>query len=100
MRRGAEESCIGGSIGGRWRATRGKRVSAAVCSLLGSAAVTEAPASSPLALLGVGYIGGSLALAARQAGLTARIVGHDVDAGAVSLARARGVIDEAAATPE
>jgi prephenate dehydrogenase len=62
--------------------------------------VAADPAFSPLALLGVGYIGGSLALAARDAGLVDRVVGYDVDARAAALGRERGVLDEVAGTPE
>jgi cyclohexadieny/prephenate dehydrogenase len=62
--------------------------------------VTTEPTFSPLALLGAGYIGGSVALAARRAGLAARVVGYDQDPAAVAVARQRGIIDEAAATPE
>jgi prephenate dehydrogenase len=57
-------------------------------------------AFSPLALLGVGYIGGSVALAARAAGLARRVVGYDVDPRVTVLACSRGVLDEAATTPE
>jgi prephenate dehydrogenase len=55
---------------------------------------------SPLALLGTGYIGGSVALAARRAGVTARVVGYDVDPAAAAAARARGIVDEVAGTAE
>lgn len=55
---------------------------------------------SPLALLGAGYIGGSVALAARQAGLAGRVVGYDADPASAALARERGILDEIAATPE
>ncbi|MCA3216472.1 MAG: prephenate dehydrogenase/arogenate dehydrogenase family protein [Burkholderiales bacterium] len=51
-----------------------------------------------LALLGVGLIGGSAALAWRAAGAVGRVAGFDRDAGALALAQARGVIDEAAAS--
>jgi len=61
--------------------------------------VTTESAFSPLALLGTGYIGGSVALAARRAGV-ARVVGYDPDPAAAAVARERGVIDEAAASPE
>jgi prephenate dehydrogenase len=53
-----------------------------------------------MALLGAGYIGGSVALAARQAGVTARVVGFEQDPAAAVVARERGIIDEAAASPE
>jgi prephenate dehydrogenase len=60
------------------------------------------PESEPatLSLLGVGYIGGSVALAARAAGWADRVVGFDPDPRASDIARARGIIDEAAASPE
>jgi prephenate dehydrogenase len=47
-----------------------------------------------LALIGVGYIGGSVALAARRAGLVGSVTGYDVDPQAGTLALARGVVDE------
>jgi len=53
-----------------------------------------------MALLGVGYIGGSLALAARHSGLVGRVVGYDPDPAALSVARARGIIDEGLASPD
>lgn len=58
------------------------------------------PHFSPLALLGTGYIGGSVALAARRAGVTERVVGYDADPAAAAKARDRGILDEVAATPE
>ena len=61
--------------------------------------MTSEPPFSPLALLGTGYIGGSVALAARLAGV-ARILGYDADPASAALARERGIIDEAAASPE
>ena len=51
-----------------------------------------------LALLGVGLIGGSAALAWRAAGAVGRVAGFDRDAGALARAQARGAIDEAAAS--
>lgn len=51
-----------------------------------------------LALLGVGYMGGSLALAARAAGLADRVVGWDPDPAVAAVALARGVIDAHAAS--
>jgi prephenate dehydrogenase len=51
-----------------------------------------------LALLGVGYIGGSAALAARRARLIDYIVGFDVDPSATSAGVRKGVIDAVAAT--
>jgi len=62
--------------------------------------VTTEGSFSPLALLGAGYIGGSVALAARRAGLAARVIGYDQDPAAAATARERGILDEAAATPE
>ena len=53
-----------------------------------------------LALIGVGYIGGSAALAARRAGLVGRVTGYDVDPQAGRLACARGVVDEMADSAE
>jgi len=55
---------------------------------------------SRLALIGVGYIGGSAALAARRAGLIGSVTGYDVDPQAGPLARARGVVDEMADSAE
>lgn len=55
---------------------------------------------SRLALIGVGYIGGSAALAARRAGLVGRVTGYDVDPQAGRLACARGVVDEMADSAE
>lgn len=49
-----------------------------------------------LALLGVGLVGGSLALAARGAGAVTEVVGYDVDRGALERARELGVIDRIA----
>jgi prephenate dehydrogenase len=64
--------------------------------------VTPESASSPgaLALLGAGYIGGSVVLAARAAQLARRVVGYDPDPAATAVARARGIVDEVAASPE
>jgi len=50
-----------------------------------------------LALLGVGMIGGSLAAAWRQAAVVSTVIGFDIDAAALEAARARGLIDRAAA---
>ena len=55
---------------------------------------------SRLALIGVGYIGGSAALAARRAGLVGSVTGYDVDAKAGPLALSRGVVDEMADSAE
>lgn len=52
-----------------------------------------------LALLGVGYMGGSLALAARAAGQARTVVGFDPDPASGALARERGIIDQVAAGP-
>jgi prephenate dehydrogenase len=52
------------------------------------------------ALLGVGYIGGSAALAGRAAGLLGQRVGYDPEPRAVAAAQRNGVIDESATTPE
>jgi prephenate dehydrogenase len=54
---------------------------------------------TPLALLGLGYMGGSLALAARRLGITGRVVGYDTDPQAAQVARRRGIVDDVAATP-
>ncbi len=52
-----------------------------------------------LAILGVGYMGGSLALAARKAGLAGPVIGFDLDPAAAAVARRRGIVDELAADP-
>ncbi|HSJ99248.1 MAG TPA: prephenate dehydrogenase/arogenate dehydrogenase family protein, partial [Myxococcota bacterium] len=49
-----------------------------------------------IAVVGVGLIGGSLALALRRGGAAAAIVGFDRDAQALERAAAMGVIDTAA----
>jgi len=49
-----------------------------------------------LAVVGVGLIGGSLALALRRAGMATRIVGFDRDRGALEAAASLGAIDTAA----
>jgi len=51
-----------------------------------------------LAVIGVGLVGGSLALALRRAGAVAAIAGFDRDAQALERAAALGVIDTAAAS--
>jgi prephenate dehydrogenase len=51
------------------------------------------------ALLGAGYIGGSAALAGRQAGLLGHVIGFDPDPSAAAAAMRKGVIQEAAASP-
>jgi prephenate dehydrogenase len=53
--------------------------------------------SQRLGIIGLGLVGGSLALALRRARPTVRILGVDVDAGALDQARAAGAIDESAA---
>jgi prephenate dehydrogenase len=55
------------------------------------------PAS--LALLGVGYMGGSLALAARHAGLVSEVIGFDPDPAAGEIALSRGIVDRMATGP-
>ena len=52
-----------------------------------------------LCVIGVGLIGGSFALAARQAGLFRRVVGVDADADNLAQALEMGVIDTAHADP-
>jgi prephenate dehydrogenase len=49
-----------------------------------------------LAVIGVGLIGGSFALALRRAGIAPRVVGFDRDRGALETAASLGVIDTAA----
>lgn len=51
-----------------------------------------------LAILGLGLIGGSLALALRRTGAFRQIIGHDQDPGALTQARAMGAIDHGHAT--
>ncbi|MFQ5563369.1 MAG: prephenate/arogenate dehydrogenase family protein [Parvularculaceae bacterium] len=55
-----------------------------------------APRFDCVAVIGVGLIGSSLALAAKAAGLAARVVGYDADPNVCERALARGVIDETA----
>jgi prephenate dehydrogenase len=52
-----------------------------------------------LAVIGVGMMGGSLALAAQQRVLVDAVVGYDSDAEALELALSRGVITEKALSP-
>jgi prephenate dehydrogenase len=52
-----------------------------------------------LALLGVGYIGGSATLAARRAGLVGRVVGFDPQPSAAQAGLHKGVLDDIAASP-
>lgn len=61
---------------------------------------TSHPTFETGALLGVGYMGGSLALAARQAGCVKHVVGYDLDPAAGLPAMAKGVVDRMAASPE
>jgi len=49
-----------------------------------------------IAIIGVGLIGGSFAMALRRAGLTASVVGYDRDPAALQRAAELGVIDRAA----
>jgi prephenate dehydrogenase len=49
-----------------------------------------------MALIGVGYIGGSAALAARQVGLVGSVVGYDLSPQAAQQGRNLGVLDEVA----
>jgi len=53
-----------------------------------------------LALLGVGYIGGSAVLAARQAGLVGQVAGYDPVPAATQAAVRTGIIDAACASPQ
>lgn len=64
-----------------------------VATTASAAESVEAPGSFPrtVAVVGLGLIGGSLALRLREVGL--RVLGVDVDPGALSLARQRGAID-------
>src|SRR5262249_23045634 len=50
------------------------------------------------ALIGTGYIGRSLLLARRKAGAITRAVGHDLRLDVAEQARARGIIDQVAAS--
>lgn len=53
-----------------------------------------------IAVLGLGLIGGSLALALRAAGLTEQVAGFDADTAVTRSAMERGAISQACATPE
>ncbi len=53
-----------------------------------------------LAVFGLGYMGGSLAAAARRAGMVDRVVGFDPSAEAGQTALARGIVDELASSPD
>jgi prephenate dehydrogenase len=52
-----------------------------------------------VALLGTGYIGGSILLGLRRAGLVTRCAGFDADPAMLKAALDRGIIDEAADSP-
>lgn len=58
-----------------------------------------APLFGTLVVAGVGLIGGSIALGARQRFLADRVIGLDPDAEALEVARFHGVIDEARLEP-
>ena len=53
-----------------------------------------------VAIVGVGLIGGSLALALKEAGVAGRILGFDLDADNLAQALQLGVIDHACRSPE
>jgi cyclohexadieny/prephenate dehydrogenase len=57
------------------------------------------PTGEVMALLGLGYMGGSLALAARRAGLVASVRGYDPDPAAGQVALDRGIVDQVLSTP-
>jgi prephenate dehydrogenase len=57
------------------------------------------PRIERLAIAGVGLIGGSLALAAREAQLVGEVVGYGRTAANLETARARGIVDRVATTP-
>lgn len=61
---------------------------------------TEAPPLARLAVIGVGLMGGSVALAARRAYPGLAVCGYDVEDAALEEALRLNVITEAAATPE
>lgn len=58
-----------------------------------------APLFGTIVVAGVGLIGGSIALGARQRFLADRVIGLDADAEALEVARFHGVIDEAHLEP-
>lgn len=62
------------------------------------AVMSERPAPT-VAIIGLGLIGGSLALALRAAGEVGELLGCDTQPGAVAEGIARGVIDRALASP-
>jgi len=55
------------------------------------------PRFGTLLVVGLGLVGGSLALAARRRGLFAEVLGFDLEASARELARRAGAVDEAVA---
>jgi prephenate dehydrogenase len=57
------------------------------------------PAVERLAVLGLGLLGGSVALAARARGVARRVAGASRSRETLARARARGVVDEAVADP-
>lgn len=60
----------------------------------------DRPSNTRLALIGVGLIGGSIGLAARERGVAQEIVGFDVDAATLAAALERGALTEAAKSIE
>ncbi len=62
--------------------------------------MTPTPLIERLAIVGVGLIGGSLALALREAGLVRQVVGTGRRRASLERALTLGVIDEIAASPE
>jgi prephenate dehydrogenase len=60
--------------------------------------LSSLPLFPRVALLGVGYIGGSAVLAARQAGLVGHVVGYDVSPSAGVVGQQKGVLDASAST--
>ena len=59
----------------------------------------QAERGATLSIIGLGLIGGSLALALRSAGYRHRIIGCDRDASALALARSKGAIDAGFSDP-
>ncbi len=53
-----------------------------------------------MALLGLGYMGGSVALGLRARGIVDAVTGYDVDAAAAQVALRRGIVDKVVAFPE
>ena len=58
--------------------------------------MSTSPIVNNFALIGAGLIGGSFALALKQAGVVGRVVGFDTDRANLELALKLGVIDQAA----